>query len=204
MCMAQAMIQVTLLQPVTSFFRNLPILLTCFFSSCSCKITAAQSPSLTLLFPFQFPSPLSCYQVVPPCCLGSSLLDLLSPCPMPQSCHQFFSGFVTLSCYYNSEYNNQYFYSSLGNCSAKFCIVTPFLPPFPLLPSSSTVLASAWRWSIGARFSVEERKASQYSEFICPLVSLLVSIRLRLFMLKQGGRQESLAEVKKEKHVTNQ
>lgn len=133
MCMAQASIQVTLLQPGTFFFKNLPILLTCFFSSRSCKIMPSSwsswSQSLTLSS------------------LLASLSSLLSTCS--SLLFRLSSSRVAFSMSHAKELSSVLFricnsvllysdiissiYSSLGNCSARFSMLTPFLPPFLFL-----------------------------------------------------------------------
>lgn len=96
-------------------------------------------------------------------------------------------------------------YSSLGNCSARFSMLTPFLPPFLFLQCGPWI--SLELESLRQICRLPPWKGAKHlgtSELIRLLVSFLVSVRLRFRALKQGGRQESLAGVKKEKHVTNQ
>lgn len=95
-CMAQALIQVPVLQLAT------------FFSS---EITHSSDPLFLFLqyYAWQpvflkaviaFPS---CFSVLSlavnlSCPVVQTLLCWSSPCPMPKACHQFFPGFVALSC----------------------------------------------------------------------------------------------------------
>lgn len=172
---------VTLLQPVTSskiyqFFW--PAFLLHVLAK-SCLAACLLEVWRWLLFPFSFPCPVCFCQLVFACCLVFCPGAAFSRSRTKEMSAVLFRICNPVLLYSPLRWKSN-IYGSLGSCSAKSCVLTPFLAPFPLPPLAPGVFVPDFLSSCFGE------KHFGTSELICSLV--VVSIGLRLLLLKAGGR----------------